>query len=320
MNNQETMPLDELLSILRDDSTPVPATAIYRLSALPKEDRAALEDAWPGLTVERRRALLSRLVETSEANFEMDFSAVGELALDDPDEEVRCRAIACLWEVQTPSLMQRLIGILDNDPSTAAREEAASALGRFVLLGELGKMTRDLADRVEERLLQVCRSIHEPLDVRRRALESLSYSSREEVSGLIEDAYYHDAHSMRVSAVFSMGRSADERWTAYVLQELESDDPEMRYEAAQAAGELEIADAVPLLTDLLEVDDIELVTTAIWSLGEIGGPEARRALTETAQLSDDEDLLEAIDDALAMAALSEGMLGLIELPNDEEAE
>jgi HEAT repeat protein len=296
MNNQETMPLDELLSILRDDSTPVPATAIYRLSALPKEDRAALEDAWPGLTVERRRALLSRLVETSEANFEMDFSAVGELALDDPDEEVRCRAIACLWEVQTPSLMQRLIGILDNDPSTAAREEAASALGRFVLLGELGKMIRDLADRVEERLLQVCRS------------------------GLIEDAYYHDAHSMRVSAVFSMGRSADERWTAYVLQELESDDPEMRYEAAQAAGELEIADAVPLLTDLLEVDDIELVTTAIWSLGEIGGPEARRALTETAQLSDDEDLLEAIDDALAMAALAEGMLGLIELPNDEEAE
>jgi hypothetical protein len=50
-------------------------------------------------------------------------------------------------------------------------------------------------------------------------------------------------------------------------------------------------------------------------LGEIGGAEARRGLTELSLLTDDDDLLEAIDDALAMASLMEGALGLIDLPD-----
>ena len=43
---------------------------------------------------------------------------------------------------------------------------------------------------------------------------------------------------MRQSALFAMGRTADSRWAKVVLSELESHEPAMRFEAAQAAGEM----------------------------------------------------------------------------------
>jgi len=315
MSEAQHIPLDELVALLHGDNPILPAAAYYRLSALPQDDLAILEDAWHGLPVERRRTLLTQLNVVSEANFEMDFRAVAEMALDDADGEVRRGAIACLWEVETPSLMRRLMDILTHDPATETREAAASALGRFVLLGELEELPQGTAAPVEDLLLEICGEPTEPLDVRRRALESLGYSGRTETVALIEDAYDHDALRMRVSAVFAMGRSADNRWADYVLRELESYEAEMRYEAAHAAGELALAEAVPGLIALLESDDVELVSAAVWSLGEIGGAEARRGLTELSLLTDDDDLLEAIDDALAMASLMEGALGLIDLPD-----
>lgn len=315
---QQTLSFDDLLLTLSDTSRPLPAAAIYRLSALPEHERVALTAEWPGLPVERRQVLLSRLTETSETDFKMDFSAVALMALDDVDGEVRKRAIACLWEVNKPSLMQRLKTMLEEDPEHDVREAAASALGRFVLLGELGKLPHDLTQPVEERLLAVWWDESESIDIRRRALESLAYTGLEEVVEMIEDAYHHEVSRLRASAVFAMGRNADQRWEPYILEELEGGEEELRYEAAQAAGELELRNAVPNLIELLEHDDIELRGTAIWALGEIGGQEARHALTRAAQLSANETLWEAIDDALSMAALAEGMLGLMELPDDEE--
>ena len=318
MNDSSTMPLDAVLSQLRHETQLLSAAAIYRLSALPSEDLETLSQEWHDLPVERRRALLMRLTETSETNFDLDFRTIAEMALDDEDDEVRCQAIACLWEVKAPSLMHRLATILTDDPSPAVREAAASALGRFVLLGELGKLPADLTAPVEDALLEIYRTVTEPLDIRRRALESLAYSGREEVRGLIEDAYYHDEPRMRASAVFAMGRSADNHWAPYVLDELQSDEAAMLYEAAQAAGELELYNALSTLIALLESNDIELRSVAIWSLGEIGGPEARRALSEAAHQPYNESLLDNIEDALSMAALAEGVLGLVNLFEDDE--
>ena len=319
MNEQEFLSLPELLTSLRDESEPLPTATEYRLSSLPPDDVATLADAWPELPVARRMQLLARLNAASEANFELDFSSVEELALDDEDEYVRCLAIAGLWEVETPSLLGRLTSILTDDSSTAAREKAASDLGRFVLLGELGKMPAEVVNPTEKSLLDIHRNPAEPLDIRRRALESLSYSGRQEVSGLIEDAYYHDDISMKASALFSMGRSCDNRWAAYVLDELVNTDDEIRYEAARAAGELELTEAVPLLASLLDGHDIEVRAAVIWSLGEIGGPEARRALNHAADLPENENLLDDLEDALAAAALAEGTFSLMAFSEDEDS-
>jgi HEAT repeat protein len=81
----------------------------------------------------------------------------------------------------------------------------------------------------------------------------------------------------------------------------------MRYEAARAAGELELISAVPLLVRLAAREDPEIQDVAIWSLGEIGSREALRVLerlAERAYESGNALLIEAIDDAIANASLT----------------
>jgi HEAT repeat protein len=150
--------------------------------------------------------------------------------------------------------------------------------------------------------------LSESLDVRRRALEAIANCGRAGVQERIREAYYADDLPMRASAVFAMGRSCDERWAPQVLEELASDYPEMRYEAARAAGELELRRALPQLIELAYEDDRQIQEVAIWSLGEIGGSAARGALTELAALAEevnDNELLDAIAEAQANATLAD---------------
>jgi HEAT repeat protein len=108
-----------------------------------------------------------------------------------------------------------------------------------------------------------------------------------------------------------MGRSCDEQWEEIVLKELSSLDPEMRFEAARAAGELTLTDATPQLARLARGTDREIKEVAIWSLGEIGGNAALRVLNTLAaeaREADDNDLLEMIEDAIGSASLAGGDL------------
>ena len=74
MSDQESLSFEALLEALHDTAKPLPAAAIYRLSALPEDEITILAAEWPRLPVERRQVLLSRLTETSEADFKMDFT------------------------------------------------------------------------------------------------------------------------------------------------------------------------------------------------------------------------------------------------------
>jgi HEAT repeat protein len=168
---------------------------------------------------------------------------------------------------------------LREDPALEVRAAAAISLGRFLLLGELGKIRARPYQEAFRALLSACTAARKEGEVRRRALESLAYSCKEAVVGLIRAAYEDPDEQMRLSAVFAMGRSSDERWAPEVMQELYSADPAMRYEAARACGKLALQEAAPILIELVEDVDAEVQEAAIWALGQIGGDEARRCLT-----------------------------------------
>jgi HEAT repeat protein len=104
-----------------------------------------------------------------------------------------------------------------------------------------------------------------------------------------------------------MGRSCDKQWEPVVLDELDSDIPELRFEAARTAGELELISAVPALGEMLEDEDRELVEMAVWALGEIASDEAQNLLEEVMERADmngDEALMEAAEEALESASLN----------------
>ncbi len=306
----------QILTHLREASQPFPAAELYHFSDLNKKDIAALEAAWAEVPVDRRRSLIQDLGEISEANFEVTFEAVFRLGLEDEDAEVRATSIRNLWEVEEPDLIAPLIDFLQHDPDPNVRAAAASALGRFVYLGELEEIPAPQAHRVEDELLASIRG-QDDLEVRRRALEAIGFSGRPEVAGLIREAYASSDPKLRVSAVFAMGRSADTQWAPQVCAELENGTPEMRFEAARAAGELELAQAVPGLEQLVEDGDSQVREAAIWSLGQVGGEHARRVLTDLLEQAD-EDEQDFIQDALDNLAFNDDLHSFSLLAFDED--
>ncbi len=289
---------EEFLESIGDSQSPFSITSLYILSKATDAEMEAFIKRWPKIGVERRRRIIRSLVEITEASFEVDFGPIFRFCLTDEDEEVRAKAIDGLWEDEDVALIDPLVGMLKGDPSVLVRAQAAIALGRFAWLAELEELDERFKGIVRGALLGVIRDPEEAMEVRRRAVEAISFFGDEEVKGIIEAAYCDAEEKMRISAVFAMGRNADPYWNEIVMAELESPNPEMRFEAARACGELENAEAVPKLIHLIGDPDRQVQEAAIWALGQIGGEEARQALQFCCE-SDDEFLREVAEDALA---------------------
>ncbi|MGQ9887743.1 MAG: HEAT repeat domain-containing protein [Aggregatilineales bacterium] len=119
----------------------VSAALCYGLSGLTRDDIAVIEPIWSELDVEFRRTLTQHLADLSETNFDLDYSQIGLLSLQDDEAEVRENAINLLWDNETPELMAHLIEMAQWDEATAVRAAAVGALGSFILAGELGNLT-----------------------------------------------------------------------------------------------------------------------------------------------------------------------------------
>lgn len=289
--------MDNFFSQTLNDIATAPRLRNSQLYILSKMDKAALTiftDTWATIAPPRRQDIARELVAIAETNFEVDFSQVFMVALGDADPEIRVLAINGLWEHDTPDTLKTLIAILNEDPAISVRAAAANGLGRFIFWGEMEELPPRYAQQAYQALYSTIYNASTDVEVRRRAVEGIAFSSEPAVIPIIEAAYYDDNEHMQISAVFAMGRNADARWIPQVVTELDNPLAEIRFEAARAAGELEAADAVPGLVQLLEVDpDPEIQEMAMWSLGQIGGPMAQEAL---------EAHLDHPNEALAMAA------------------
>ncbi len=280
-------PFDVLLDELRDGDTKLDQASLYFLSSLDAEEAEQVRNLWPDLPTSLRLALIQQLVRMAEADFTLNYGAVFRIALEDESAEVREVAVEGLWEDQDVRLVPQLAERLEADECATVRAAAARSLGNFILLGELQKIRPKPHQDAYEALLRAYRAGNEAPEVQRRALESLAYVCNETVVASIREAYVSGEERFRVSAVFAMGRSADARWEEEVKQELFSINPEMRYEAARACGELQLSEAVSMLEELTEDADGEVQQAAIWALGQIGGDRAREILEQFCRVSDE---------------------------------
>ena len=278
----------------------------YGLSDLDAAQLLRYAAVWRELPARRRASLIQHLTESSETNIDLDYRAAGMLALEDDVAEVRRTAIDLLWEDDSRTLLRRLLAMAQHDQAFSVRAAAASALGRFVLAGELGKLVHEEFEPLQRALVDIWHNSDEDDAVRRRALESIAHCSHVIVPEAIDEAWHSDDDGLRASAVYAMGRSYDSRWEATVLEALLEEDPALRYEAVRSSGELGIEAALPELAQLLRDEDREIAEAAIQSLGEIGGKRAQQfleELAEEAQDNEDESLQEVIEDALGNVSL-----------------
>lgn len=314
----ETDDLDKLLQELGEHAGALPFSRLYSFSDLAGQALARFRSAFDARSSDQRLQLVRALAELAEASFQVSFDAIFSHCLGDESEEIRAAAIGGLWESEDLVLIGPFLAMLRSDPSARVRAAAASALGRYVLAGELEELELPIQARITSELLTTIHLAGEASEVRRRAIESVAYACTPEVLEVLETAYYDEDELMQQSAIVGMGRSCDKRWKQIILDEMESDSAAIRYEACLAAGGLELREAIPNLILFLADADAQIRDAAIWSLGQIGGDQAKQALLDALDDAEDDDTAAAIEDALAEQALSDSDLDFTLYELDED--
>jgi HEAT repeat protein len=295
---EENTSINKLISELADNGREIPRATLQQFSDMDPASLQALHEAWPRVSMERKRKLLEGLEDLSEEDTLVSFDDFARSLLDDPDAVVRMRAIRLLDEAEDPRLIPAFIHMMDDDPDAETRAEAASALGKFVELGELEEISDESRQEVEGALLEKANSEDQSI-VRRHALESLGFSSRPEVITLIESSFRRENPEWQASALFAMGRSFDERWEEPVLARMMDVNSLVRLAAVEAAGELRLVSARTVLFHVLEEEEEENITSAaIWSLSQIGGEDVRLYIENLLDLAEEEEDEAFLEEAL----------------------
>ena len=280
--------IDQIIESLREDPTTLSAQALASLSDLDRESEAHVLEVLGEIDFEYRRIIVNQLAELAEENLEYSFDGLFMHLLDDEDEEVREAAITGLWECEERRLIEPLFERLQNDEDERVRAGAALALGRFAVRAELGELLERDANRLREGLLEVIRNELEPsFDVRRRVIEAVAPFGIEEVRQLILENYESANETMRASALYAMGQNAHVSWLPYIREEMESESPEVRFEAAGAAGRMGAERLIPALARMGAEDASEVQDAVVTALSAIGGPTAQRVLRRFLQHSDE---------------------------------
>ena len=295
--------LDALLS----DRKEFPRRYLQEFSDIGPLELKTLLDVWPQIKQGRKLTLLEELDALAETDTLVSFDDLARALLTDPEPDVRTRAIRLLDEYEDPKVVPLYLDMLKNDPELNVRVEAANALHLFVDLGELEEIPADIYHQVEDALLASAAS-EDNVRVRRVALESLGYSSRLEVTTLVESAFHREDPAWQASALVAMGRSADERWTDAITRSLVHVDDRIRKAAVQAAGELSLQAARPILLKMLgEEEDATILSAVIWSLSQIGGEDVRTYLENLLDQLEDDEQIAFLEEALDNLAFTEDL-------------
>lgn len=319
---QKETTITEIIQALLDTEKPFPASLLYAFSDLEQQECTQLLEVWEQIPLQRRRALMDDLSEMAERDDLMLFEEVGRIALEDSDPQVKVSAIDLLFQAEDTRLLPKFLSLLKEHESADVRAAAANVLGPYVYMGEFDRIHAEQLRRVENALLKAHHEDASEL-VRRRALESLGYSSRNEVPDLVRAAYATQETGWLESAFFAMGKSADEQWKDLVLAHLKDENLLVRLQAVHAAGELRLAGARASLLRVLEreFDITDLRREAVWALGQIGGEGVEKALDRLLERLDDDEDIDLVEEALDQLNFTEDkeLFSLLDMNLEEDA-
>ncbi len=311
------IPFSTILAALTDADRAFPERYVSRFSDLQPADLKALLQAWPQIPLKRKKTFLTNLVDRFEEDLLLSYEAIGGSILFDEDADVRVMALKLLDETIDARLIPTLIKLLETDPEAAVRARAATVLGQFVRMAELGDLPEGRKALLEDVLFKAA-SDKQHL-VARAALESLAYSSSAEVDDLITAAFNRPDPLWQATALFAAGRSSDNRWQEQILLGLLSEDMPVRLAAVQSAGDLELKSARKVLLEMLEDEaDDDVFQALIWALSQIGGEDVRTYLEALLAEAEGDEQIEFIEEALANLSFTEDMEGFDMLAIDPD--
>jgi hypothetical protein len=235
-------------------------------------------------------------------------------------ERLLAAELAGEYTVVNDELAEALLAIVGSaDETDELRGAASISLGPA--LEEAFTMDFDDDDEIlisEKAFHRIQQSLHKlflnadvPRYVRRRILETSVRAPHEWHSAPIRAAYSSDDREWALTAVFCMRFVRG--FEAEILESLESDDPDIHYEAVCAAGNWEVDAAWSHIASLITAKDTEkdLLLAAIDAAVYIRPQEAPEILLDLTA-SKDGDVAEAALEAMSMIA------GTMEYEDDDE--
>jgi len=160
-------------------------------------------------------------------------------------------------------------------------------------------ISEEMFQRVQETLRELYANADTPSPVRRRVLEASVRAPQDWHKDAIRAAYSSDDEAWKLTGVFCMRfvRGFDDQ----ILEALESRNEDIHYEAVCAAGNWEVHAAWPHILDIItgEGTDKPLLLAAIEAASGVNPHEAMDVFADLV-VSDDEDIVEAVHDAMTM--------------------
>lgn len=279
---------------------------LYGFSDLDADGLDLLRSRWPGLDPALRASVVREAHDLSQEDFELQCGRFFLFATNDDDPEVRQLAAAALGTEVDQAAAERLLEMLAEDPSDDVRARAAHSLGPFAEYAAFEELPAPLGQRIERALFAVAEDEDESWHVRRRAAEAVAALGPDpRVNRLVSRMYEEEELGLRASALYAAGRGNQREWLTAAIEEFSSDDAEIRFEAARAAGLFDDVEALPGLSELAKDDeDVEVRHAAITAIGEIGGQGAIRILRRLHEVAPESDQ-DVIDDAMMEASLEQ---------------
>jgi len=232
----------------------------------------------------------------------------------DPADRLMASELAGDYTVLNDALAKALLQIvLDDKESLDLRSTAVISLGPALEHADMMEfedendilITQGMFTEIVEQLHQLYLRRDLPQELRRRVLEGAVRAPRTWHHEAVQSAYAQDDPDWRHTAVFCMGYVGG--FDQQIIKSLQSADPLIHYHAVCAAGNWEIEEAWPHVAELVRSDETEkeLRIAAIGAAAAIRPEEASILLGDLIE-SDDEDIAEAVLEALAMADGLEG--------------
>jgi HEAT repeat protein len=147
------VPFQSVVAGLLETHRPFPKKYLPFFSDIDPASLKLLLDAWPRISLARKRSLLEELDVLLHEDTLVSFDDLARALLSDPDAPVRAGAIRLLAECEDVKLIPHYEKMLTSDPNPEVRAAAANALNLFVDLGELEEIPEKAYRRAEDALL-----------------------------------------------------------------------------------------------------------------------------------------------------------------------
>jgi len=226
----------------------------------------------------------------------------------DASDRLLVAELAGDFTVINDDLSEALLAILtNNDESEEMRGTAAISFGAALEEAYIDDfedpedvpISKQTFQKIQKTLREFYRNAETPKEVRRRILEASVRAPEDWHRDAVSAAYQKEDEDWRLTAVFCMRfiRGFDDR----IRESLESENPDIYYQAVCAAGIWEVDAAWSHIAGLIASEKTEksLLLAAIEAAVFIRPQEASEILGDLLN-SDDEDIIDAVYEALPM--------------------